>query len=94
MKFLNYIDIKMDKDLWFTLVYNREATQENKERYLNNADSFVDVLRLNFAELINQMDWLKNDTESQDQKRLCSIAISKLEEACMFCVKAANFDIR
>jgi hypothetical protein len=47
---------------------------------------------MNFSELINQMDWLRNDSESSDQKRLCSIAISKLEEACMFCVKAATYD--
>jgi hypothetical protein len=38
------------------------------------------------------MDWLRRDTESQDQWRLCSIAISKLEEACMFCVKAITYD--
>lgn len=82
-------------NLWFRMVYNKQNTPENIEEIrtrTENEASFEDALRMNFSELINQMDWLRNDSESSDQKRLCSIAISKLEEACMFCVKAATYD--
>lgn len=82
-------------NLWFRIVYNKQNTPENIEEIrtrTENEASFEDTLRMNFAELINQMDWLRRDTESQDQWRLCSIAISKLEEACMFCVKAATYN--
>ena len=82
-------------NLWFRIVYNKQNTPENIEEIrtrTENASFFEDVLRANFADLINQMDWLRNDSESPDQKRLCSIAISKLEEACMFCVKAATYN--
>lgn len=82
-------------NLWFRMVYNKANTPENIEEIrtrTENENSFEDALRMTFSELINQMDWLRNDSESSDQKRLCSIAISKLEEACMFCVKAATYD--
>ena len=78
------------------MVYNKQNTPENIEEVRKVEEGSVlleDALRGNFAELINQMDWLRNDSESQDQKRLCSIAISKLEEACMFCIKAATYDM-
>lgn len=82
-------------NLWFRMVYNKQNTPENIEEIrtrTENEASFEDALRMTFSELINQIDWLRNDSESSDQKRLCSIAISKLEEACMFCVKAATYD--
>jgi len=82
-------------NLWFRMVYNKQNTPENIEEIrtrTENENSFEDALRMTFSELINQMDWLRNDSESSDQKRLCSIAISKLEEACMFCVKAATYN--
>lgn len=81
-------------NLWFRIVYNKVNTPENIDEIRNSKDSqdFADFLKGNFADIINQMDWLRNDSESPDQKRLCSIAISKLEEACMFCVKAAKYN--
>jgi len=82
----------IEHNLWFRIVYNKVNTPENVEEVESRENSFEDALRMNFAELINQIDWLRRDTESQDQSRLCSIAISKLEEACMFCVKAATFN--
>lgn len=83
-----------EKNLWFRIVYNKVNTPENidKIRSGEDAQNFADFLRKEFAELINQMDWMRDDTESPDQKRLCSIAISKLEEACMFCVKASTYN--
>lgn len=83
-----------EKNLWFRIVYNKVNIPENidKIRSGEDAQNFADFLRKEFAELINQMDWMRDDTESPDQKRLCSIAISKLEEACMFCVKASTYN--
>lgn len=83
-----------EKNLWFRIVYNKVNTPENIDKIRNGEDAqnFADLLRKEFAELINQMDWMRDETESPDQKRLCSIAISKLEEACMFCVKASTYN--
>ena len=83
-------------NLWFRIVYNKENTPENIDKIrmaTEGQEEFIDVVKWNLAELINQMDWLRNDSESNDQRRLCSIAISKLEEACMFCVKACTYDL-
>lgn len=83
-----------EKNPWFRIVYNKQNTPANIDavRERQNDWNFVDSLKMNFADLINQMDWMRDDSESPDQKRLCSIAISKLEEACMFCVKATTYD--
>ena len=53
--------------------------------------TYEDVARFNIAETINILDDQRSESESADQKRLCSIAISKLEEACMFIIKASMF---
>lgn len=84
-----------EKNLWFRIVYNKENTPENIDKIRNSKDpqDFADLLKTEFAELINQMDGMRDDTESSEQKRLCSIAISKLEEACMFCVKASTYNL-
>lgn len=83
-----------EKKLWFRIVYNKQNTPANIDEVKAKQDpqEFADLLKTTFAELINQMDWMRDDTESSEQKRLCSIAISKLEEACMFCVKASTYD--
>jgi hypothetical protein len=78
---------KNELTLWARVVYNTDDLWVISEA----PTSFEDVARLNFMELINQMDWMRNDSESPDQKRLCSIAITKLEEACMFFIKASTF---
>jgi hypothetical protein len=42
--------------------------------------------------LINQFDEIRSKSESWDVKRLASITISKLEEACMFGVKTLTYN--
>jgi soluble cytochrome b562 len=49
-------------------------------------------LKETFSDLINKFDEIRNSTEEQDVKRLASITISKLEEACMFGVKTLTYD--
>lgn len=86
------MDTKMENGLTlgFRIVYNVDDT---KKIPLEPDGDFVDVIKFNVAEMINQMDGMRAESESPDQKRLCSIAISKLEEACMFMVKACKYDV-
>lgn len=75
--------------LGFRIVYN----VEDPKKIPLQPDDIVDVNKFKIAEMINQMDELRAETDSPDRKRLCSIAISKLEEACMFIVKAYKYDV-
>ena len=86
------MDTKMENGLTlgFRIVYNVDDT---KKIPLEPDGDFVDVIKFNVAEMINQMDGMRAESEDADQKRLCSIAISKLEEACMFMVKACKYDV-
>lgn len=43
------------------------------------------------ADLIDQMNYLRNISTSQEQKRLCSIAITELQAAQMWAVKAITW---
>jgi len=43
------------------------------------------------AELINQMNDLRNNSTSPEQKRLASIAITEMQGAQMWCVKAITW---
>lgn len=49
-------------------------------------------LREQIADLINKFDEIRNQTEEWDVKRLASITISKLEEACMFWIKTLTYN--
>ena len=49
-------------------------------------------LREQIADLINKFDEIRNKTEEWDVKRLASITISKLEEACMFWIKTLTYN--
>lgn len=59
---------------------------------MRNASEDVISLKWKIATLIDQFDELRNTTDSQDVKRLASITISKLEEACMFWVKSLTYN--
>lgn len=75
--------------LGFRIVYNVDDTKKIPLK----PETETDDAKFRVAELINQMNVLRDISESPDQKRLCSIAISKLEEACMFIVKAYKYDV-
>ena len=51
-----------------------------------------ELLKETFADLINFFDRIRDETEEQDVKRLASITISKLEEACMFGIKTLTYN--
>lgn len=48
----------------------------------------VDIYNKNIANAIDQLNDLREKTESPEAKRLCSIAITKLEDAQLSAVKA------
>jgi hypothetical protein len=51
----------------------------------------VDTAKENCAILIDQMNDLRNNSESSEQKRLASIAITELQSAQMWAVKAITW---
>lgn len=63
--------------------------QTRTESRLSSEPDNITKLRAHYALLIDYMEKEKNyDKASGEKKRLCSIAQEKLEEACMFAVKA------
>lgn len=64
----------------------------NHIQNIRNADEDVIKLKSNFIELIDQFDEVRWKSESWDVKRLASITISKLEEACMFAIKTLTYN--
>ena len=51
----------------------------------------VDICKLNFADAIDQMNNLRANSESSEQKRLCSVAITEMQTAQMWAVKAITW---
>ena len=75
--------------LWNRIVYNQtNLTTERTQSWTEE----LRELREKFAELIDLFDYIRDASLNGDKRRLASIAISKLEEACMFCVKTMTFD--
>jgi len=53
--------------------------------------SSVDICKQRFADAIDEMDRLRSMSESQEQKRLSSVAITELQTAQMWAVKALTW---
>lgn len=51
----------------------------------------VSAIKQSLAEVIDEMNNLRNKTQSSEQKRHCSIAITELETAQMRAVKALTW---
>lgn len=51
----------------------------------------VDVVKTQYAEIINDLDQTRTDAEDPEVKRLCSIAITEAQSAQMWAVKAITF---
>lgn len=71
--------------LWQRITFNAK-----EQRHSDITD--VTSAREQFASLINYMDEKRNQSEEPDVKRLASIAITKLEEACMFFIKTLTYN--
>ena len=55
----------------------------------NNTE--VDFCKRGFAEMIDQMNHLRNATDNAEVKRMCSIAITEAQTAQMWAVKAITW---
>lgn len=56
-----------------------------------SACSDIDEMKQKFADLIDKMDYLRSESTSNEQKRLCSIAITEIQTAQMWAVKARTW---
>ena len=54
-------------------------------------DDAVTSCKARFAILINQMNDLRNATDNQEVKRMCSVAITEAQTAQMWAVKAITW---
>lgn len=54
----------------------------------------VQVLKTQFAEIINDLDLTRQETDDPEKKRLCSIAITEAQSAQMWAVKAKTHGIK
>lgn len=71
--------------LWQRITFNAK-----EQRFSDETEPTS--LKETFSDLINLFDRIRDEAEEQDVKRLASITISKLEEACMFGVKTLTYD--
>ncbi len=56
-----------------------------------SGDSTVGLLKKPYAVIIDQLDYIRQTTDSAEKKRLCSIAITEAQAAQMWAVKAATW---
>lgn len=52
----------------------------------------IDVMKKKFADVIDKMDYLRSQSTSAEQKRLCSVAITQIQTAQMWAVKARTWE--
>lgn len=74
---------------------NQNLSYGGKLVGLNNTptgNELVYQFKKNVAAKIDTLNDLRATSESQEQKRLCSVAITELEGALLWAVKALTFD--
>ena len=54
-------------------------------------DSKVDFIKKKYAEIIDELDYLRKTSESSEVKRLASIAITEAQTAQMWAVKGITW---
>ncbi|GKX50601.1 Acb2/Tad1 domain-containing protein [Budvicia aquatica] len=60
-------------------------------RFNPSGDNAIDDCKQRFADVIDQMNDLRSQAESQEVKRLASIAITEMQSAQMWAVKALTW---
>jgi hypothetical protein len=77
-----------------------ESVDENEQTYGQKAvginfnpsnDDAIYICKKRYADLIDEMNDLRAKTSSQEQKRLCAVAITELQTAQMWSVKALTW---
>jgi hypothetical protein len=56
-----------------------------------SGNDFVQAVKESYAQIIDNLDGIRRDSEDPEQKRLCSIAITEAQTAQMWAVKAATW---
>lgn len=54
-------------------------------------DNAVDLIKQTFADAVDQINNLRNASDSPDVKRMCSVAITEAQTAQMWAVKAITW---
>jgi len=54
----------------------------------------VQVIKTAYAEIINDLNTSRNDTDDPEKKRLCSIAITEAQASQMWAVKAVTWGVK
>lgn len=80
---------KLELTLWQRIVNNVDADHIEK---INVREWDVAMVKELMSNLIDRMDEVRKENENNDVKRLASISISKLEEACMFVIKTFTYN--
>jgi hypothetical protein len=79
---------------------SEELTSVNEQTYGQKAvginfnpsnDDAIYICKKKYADLIDEMNDLRINSNSQEQKRLCSVAITELQTAQMWSVKALTW---
>ena len=73
------------------MTYGEKAVGIDFNMGVGKIFSEIDKAKISFAMAINQINDLRNSSESQEQKRLCSIAITEIQAAQMWAVKAITW---
>lgn len=56
-----------------------------------SGDPTVNAIKKHYAEIVDEINILRNGTEDPEVKRLCSIAITEAQTAQMWAVKAITW---
>lgn len=80
---------KLNLSFGQSIVYNVDIDHIEK---ITPSNDEVAVFKEGMARMIDMFNDIRNKTELWDVKRLASIAITKLEEACMFGVKTLTYN--
>jgi len=70
------------------LTFGQEAVGRNFDP---SNDPFVDKMKQHYADIIDQLNELRNQTQDPEVKRLCSVAITEAQTAQMCAVKAITW---
>lgn len=70
------------------LTFGQKAVGRN---FNPSNDPFVDKMKQHYADIIDQLNELRNQTQDPEVKRLCSVAITEAQTAQMWAVKAITW---
>lgn len=70
------------------LTFGQKAVGRN---FNPSNDGFVDKMKQHYADIIDQLNELRNQTQDPEVKRLCSVAITEAQTAQMWAVKAITW---